>query len=178
MESDGGGWMVFQRRYNGSEEFYRDWQDYADGFGSIASEFWLGNDLLHNITASHPHKMRVDLEDFEGNSTYAEYTDFSIADAGDFYRLHIAGYSGTAGDSMLGHNGHPFTTKDADHDTSAVNCAVNYRGAWWYTACHKSNLNGAYLGGIHSSYADGIEWFTFRGHYYSLKYTEMKIQPM
>ena len=68
-----------------------------------------------------------------------------------------------------------FTTYDVDHDLSAGNCAVSTRGAWWYNACHAANLNGAYLGGLHTSNADGIEWSTWTGYFYSLKLTEMKI---
>ena len=44
--------------------------------------------------------LRVDLQDFEGNITYAEYTTFKVADEADKYRLLIRGYNGTAGDSM------------------------------------------------------------------------------
>lgn len=33
---------VIQRRYDGSVNFYRDWNDYKSGFGSMNSEFWLG----------------------------------------------------------------------------------------------------------------------------------------
>jgi len=69
-----------------------------------------------------------------------------------------------------------FSTKDADNDIYAGgSCSLSYRGGWWYAKCHSSNLNGLYLGGPHESYADGIEWATYRGAYYSLKTTEMKI---
>lgn len=78
---------------------------------------------------------------------------------------------------MSQHNGQTFTTKDKDNDkNNQGNCAAKYMGAWWYTACHQSNLNGPYLRGEHTSYADGINWVTWRGFHYSLKKTELKIR--
>ena len=71
-----------------------------------------------------------------------------------------------------------FTTKDQDNDPDTTrSCAVVFKGAWWYNTCHTSNLNGQYLGGPHVSYADGIIWDSFRGEYYSLKRSEMKLRP-
>lgn len=83
-----------------------------------------------------------------------------------------------AGDSLLKHSGMRFTTKDRDGDHSENNCAAFYRGAWWYRNCHTSNLNGQYLRGAHASYADGIEWSSWTGWQYSLKFSEMKIRPV
>ena len=100
MITDGGGSTVFQRRLDGSVDFYRDWASYKKGFGDLNGEFWLGNDNLHRLTATGNVTLRVDLEDFEGNITYAEYTTFKVADEADKYRLLIGGYSGTAGDGL------------------------------------------------------------------------------
>ena len=103
MTTEGGGWTVFQRRLDGSVDFYLNWTDYKHGFGNLSGEFWLGNDNLHRLTAAGKVELRVDLEDFDGNITYAEYATFKVADEGDKYRLLIGGYSGTAGDSMKYH---------------------------------------------------------------------------
>ena len=80
MTTDGGGWTVFQRRLDGSVDFYRDWASYKKGFGNLNGEFWLGNDHLHRLTAAYNVRMRVDLEDFDNDTRYAEYTTFKVAD--------------------------------------------------------------------------------------------------
>ena len=74
----GGGWTVFQKRLNGSVDFYRYWNDYKHGFGDLKSEFWLGLDKIHRLTSDNNSMLRVDLEDFEGNAAYAEYNLFGV----------------------------------------------------------------------------------------------------
>jgi len=78
---------------------------------------------------------------------------------------------------MTPHLGNMFSTRDQDNDVDAGACAVMFKGAWWYAACHSSNLNGRYLRGNHTSYADGINWYHWKGHHYSMRFTEMKIKP-
>ena len=103
MTTDGSGWTVFQRRVDSSVNFYRGWTEYKFGFGNLNGEFWLGNDNLHRIAAAGNMTPRVDLDDFDGNVTFAEYSTFKVADSSDKYRLSIGGSSGTAGDSMADH---------------------------------------------------------------------------
>ena len=172
-----GGWIVIQRRQNGEVDFYRDWVDYKDGFGSLTGEFWLGNDKIHILTNSVTSKLRIDLKNGEGVKKYAEYLSFSIDNESNKYRSSISGYKGNAGDSLSYHNNYNFTTKDSDNDNSSYrNCSEEFKGAWWYNACHYSNLNGFYYNGSHNSFADGIEWKTWTGYHYSLPFTEMKIK--
>ena len=97
-----GGWTVFQRRRDGSENFYRGWADYVTGFGHLKREFWLGLDHIHCLTSAAPRtELRVDLADFQGNYKYAQYSFFSVGNRNTNYRLNIAGYTGTAGDAMI-----------------------------------------------------------------------------
>ncbi|XP_040264661.1 ficolin-2-like [Bufo bufo] len=184
MDTDGGGWIVFQRRYDGTVNFFREWKDYKQGFGNQLSEFWLGNDNIHRLTSTGTHQLRVDLTDFENDSTFGTYASFALSGEDDNYNLNIGAFTGgSSGDALSPHNNRPFTTKDRDNDEVSDNCAVVYRelykGAWWYRNCHNSNLNGQYLRGKHASFADGVNWASGEeGYYYSYKITEMKFRPV
>uniref|UniRef100_A0A8D0XE04 Tenascin n=1 Tax=Sus scrofa TaxID=9823 RepID=A0A8D0XE04_PIG len=173
MTSDGGGWIVFLRRKNGREDFYRNWKAYAAGFGDLKEEFWLGLDALSKITAQGQYELRVDLRD-HGETAYAVYDRFSVGDARTRYKLKVEGYSGTAGDSMAYHNGRSFSTFDKDTDSAITNCALSYKGAFWYKNCHRVNLMGRYGDNSHSQ---GVNWFHWKGHEYSIQFAEMKLRP-
>ena len=177
MRTDGGGWTVFQRRQDGSVDFYRGWNDYKTGFGQLTAEFWLGNDKIHRLTASRPSSLRVELEDWNGVRVYAKYGRFSIGDEQALFRLDVSLYSGTAGDSLKSHNNMAFTTKDRDNDRNTgsfdnENCAVHFTGAWWYNNCYSSSLNGKY--GQRTG-TKGPSWNNFR--FGDIKFTEMKLRP-
>ncbi|XP_070315318.1 tenascin isoform X7 [Odocoileus virginianus] len=173
MTSDGGGWIVFLRRKNGREDFYRNWKAYTAGFGDLREEFWLGLDTLSKITAQGQYELRVDLRD-HGQSAYAVYDKFSVGDSRTRYRLKVEGYSGTAGDSMAYHNGRSFSTFDKDTDSAITNCALSYKGAFWYKNCHRVNLMGRYGDNSHSQ---GVNWFHWKGHEHSIQFAEMKLRP-
>ncbi|XP_070934683.1 ficolin-1 isoform X2 [Macaca nemestrina] len=98
MDTDGGGWTVFQRRMDGSVDFYRDWAAYKQGFGSRLGEFWLGNDNIHALTAQGSSELRVDLVDFEGNRQFAKYRSFKVASEAEKYKLVLGAFvEGSAG---------------------------------------------------------------------------------
>ena len=81
METDGGGWIVIQRRIvNGSVNFTRGWNYYVNGFGDLNGEFWYGLDNIHYLTARDDVELRIDMvmEDDESELTWT-YQTFTIA---------------------------------------------------------------------------------------------------
>ncbi|XP_075115394.1 tenascin-X isoform X3 [Leptodactylus fuscus] len=173
METDGGGWIVFQRRMDGSTNFYRDWDNYKKGFGNQTSEFWLGNIALHQITSSGSYELRVDLRTGD-EVAYAVYDDFRVESESEHFRLRLGQYRGNAGDSMSYHNNMIFSTRDRDTQRRILPCAMSYRGAWWYRNCHFANLNGLYN---NNKDHQGINWKTWKGFEFSIPFTEMKMRP-
>lgn len=169
QKTAGGGWTVIQKRLDGSVDFYRGWADYKRGFGNLNGEFWLGLDKMHRLTKEGRNRIRVELEDTQGKTAYADYDMFAVASERAKYQLSLGTYSGTAGDSFA------FQTKDRDNDPDGRHCAVTFKGGWWYTLCRQANLNGLYHHGSHKSHADGINWTHWKGDYYSAKRSEMKI---
>ncbi|XP_023422874.1 tenascin-R isoform X2 [Cavia porcellus] len=173
MTTDGGGWIVFQRRQNGQTDFFRKWADYRAGFGNLEDEFWLGLDNIHRITAQGRYELRVDMRDGQ-EAAFAHYDKFSVEDSRSLYKLRLGSYNGTAGDSLSYHQGRPFSTQDRDNDVAVTNCAMSYKGAWWYKNCHRTNLNGKYAESRHSQ---GINWYHWKGHEFSIPFVEMKMRP-
>ncbi|XP_062499394.1 ficolin-2-like [Corticium candelabrum] len=174
MSTDGGGWTVFQRRQDGSVDFYRGWSDYKNGFGDLTGEFWLGLDKIHRLT-KQAQILRVDLMDFSGRQAHADYRRFQVSDESNKYSLTFTSYSGNASDSLSYHNGMAFTTKDNDNDKGGANCAKTFKGAWWYHSCYVSSLNGLYWKHERSTNAQGIVWQKWQSNI-SLKFTEMKLR--
>nr|XP_060628665.1 tenascin-N [Anolis sagrei ordinatus] len=175
MTTDGGGWIVFQRRNTGQLDFFKRWRNYVDGFGDSTGEFWLGLEKLHELTTSSPvpYELRVDLQT-HNDSAYAVYDLFQVGSSRERYRLAVGKYRGTAGDAMSYHHGYKFTTRDRDSDIAISNCALSHYGGWWYKNCHLANLNGKYGDNDHS---EGVNWEPWKGHLYSIPFTEMKIRP-
>ena len=179
--TDGGGWIVIQRRLpNGQENFVRKWADYENGFGDLNGEFWYGLKDIHTLTTNNDVELRIDMEtkgvDFSFHWTYQT---FKVAGASDKYRLTIGGGAGSAGneDPMAQFNNHQFTTIDSDNDSwDSGNCAYNFQGGFWYHACSLAGLNQPHVtppgfngGAVLNWIANGLPTF-------NLKSVEMKIR--
>ncbi|KAL3968223.1 lipid phosphate phosphatase-related protein type 3/4 [Sarotherodon galilaeus] len=171
---------VFQRRTDGSVNFYRPWSQYKMGFGNPAREYWLGLERLFHLTLRKRYELLVDMEDFSGNKAFARYSSFSINPESYGYRLHVSGFiNGGAGDALSYHNRQKFSTFDKDQDSWPENCAKLYLGAFWYNNCHHANPNGVYRWGADGTiFAAGVEWYHWKGYNYSLKTISMKIRPV
>ncbi|GIY17422.1 angiopoietin-related protein 7 [Caerostris darwini] len=172
MDTSGGHWTLIQRRSKGDQDFNKDWNYYKNGFGDVATgDFWLGNEILHQLTTNEDYMLRIDLWESTGKYKYAEYNTFEVLAEKDNFRLVLAGYHGNASDAMGYHNGMAFSTPDRDHDTSkATHCANFYHSGWWYNHCQYVNINGRYSTGITWYDIDGQEWS-------ELTRVEMKIKP-
>ncbi|KAJ8023059.1 Fibrinogen-like protein A [Holothuria leucospilota] len=179
---DSGGWTVFQRRMDGGVKFYRNWNDYKNGFGFLHRDFWLGNEKLSYLTNQKDYELRIDLINTSGSSSYARYDLFRISDEGTLYKLiGLGSYEGNIGsvsgrDYMETHRGQHFTTFDQDNDnTNSRDCGREMHGGWWYDHCYYSNFNGEY----EPQDKTGIcLWDHVYGIQCGIKFTEMKIRPI
>ena len=174
--TDGGGWMVVQRRQDGSVDFNRGWVEYEEGFGSLTGEFWYGLRPLHCLTNQGQWKLRIDFTFTNGTKSYLSYNNFSVGPTNSQYQLSISGFTGITTDPFLGTyniNSMKFTTKDRDNDGySSGNCAVSGQGkdagGWWHNYCSQIFTNHQY------TYKDTI---FLNGAWHYLPFIEMKIKP-
>ena len=174
--TDGGGWLVVQRRQDGSVDFNRGWVEYEEGFGSLTGELWYGLRPLHCLTNQGQWQLRIDFTFTNGTKSYLSYKSFSVGPANSQYQLSISGFTGVTDDPIAGSyslNGMKFTTKDRDNDKYGGNCAVsgngNNAGGWWHRDCSYIQVN--------HQYKDKYSIYLNRA-WYSLPFIEMKIKPV
>lgn len=90
--------QVFQRRIDGSVDFYRDWDSYKHGFGELETEFWLGNEKLYYFTTQDNYQLRINLMNKYENMYFAVFDLFRISNENGNYKLiEVGNYQGTAG---------------------------------------------------------------------------------
>ena len=174
--TDGGGWLVVQRRQDGSVDFNRGWVEYGEGFGSFTGEFWYRLRPLHCLTNQGQWQLRIDFTFTNGSKSYLSYTKFSVGPANSQYQLSISGFTGiTTTDPITRHplNGMKFTTKDKDNDRDRGNCAVSVdggnAGGWWHNGCSYIHIN-------HQCNHQYSIYLNRKWH--PLPFIEMKIKPI
>jgi len=183
MEGEGGGWMAFQRRFDGTVDFRRNWTDYKNGFGNGSGEYWLGNDVLHELTSLETHDLFVIATNFSGVSQTKRFSRFTIAPEQQNYTFDYAsvlpGYSQYL--LFIIARGNPFTTIDRDNDgVSNKNCANIFHGGWWYLGCHNDLMNGKYSHTDTCPFAQGMHWYYWQEENLAkcLKATLLMIKPV
>ena len=128
----------------------------------------LGLEHIYQLTTHGSHILRVTLEDWDGTTRYAEYSQFHLEDEQDKYRLRYDNFlSGLAGDG-LGYNrwgparNQPFSTPENDNDQAGRNCAADFQSGWWFKKCFNANLNGPYQTSPNDGRWQGIQWYTWK----------------
>ncbi|XP_034099984.1 fibrinogen-like protein 1 [Drosophila albomicans] len=160
--------MVIQRRFEGQEDFNKNWEEYRNGFGDLRGEFFIGLENLHLITNSTRHEL--DIYVFNRGVYYGTYDNFRIGNEDSLYELEsIGNFTGIEPNNLEANVKQKFSTYDRNNIPNAYqHCAEHPMGGWWYPAnCGESNLNAAYR------YGKGIIW-----HSGGATSTEMKIRPL
>ncbi|XP_060559444.1 neurogenic locus Notch protein-like [Ruditapes philippinarum] len=154
MDTDGGGWTVFQRRFNGSVDFYKSFYEYENGFGSLDGEFWLGLAYVQEMASQGQSELRLDLKAADDSTAYETYQNFKSRSLANLYPSY----------------------RSRRWNSSSYSCAKTDHGGWWYNGCTLANLNGEYVTpGTISSYHSGEGGVIYREfqEYKSLKETKM-----
>ncbi|CAH1169990.1 unnamed protein product [Phaedon cochleariae] len=163
------GWTTVQKRYDGSINFNRNWNEYSNGFGSATGEHWLGNKHLRSLTQLNCSRLQINMKDIYGQYWQANYEDFRVEDYSEGFKLHIDRYQGNASDALDYQNLMEFSTVDNDRDISNTHCASNYEGGWWFSHCQHANLNGRYN--------LGLTWFdSSRNEWIAVANSEMRVK--
>jgi len=128
--------LLVQQRVHGSLStfFNRSWAEFKVGFNASNGNYWLGNDMLHQLTKDNNYKLRVEFQLTSGLWHWAEYTRFIVHSEAANYMLVVGGFSGSAGDALSYHDRRLFSTWDRENDDqTGGNCGV--QGGFWYQEC-------------------------------------------
>ncbi|XP_057308077.1 uncharacterized protein LOC130645966 [Hydractinia symbiolongicarpus] len=149
MTTDGGGWTVIQKRQRSTNpvNFSTTWDEYKQGFGNFTTEFWLGNDYIHNLTTQGDITLRIHSTAENNMTKISILTHFRVADEKEFYQVT---YKNSTGPSLDGwksrFNRSIFSTFDSDKDNrDDRNCAAVFNAGFWFDRCSGTNLNGPYM---------------------------------
>ena len=186
METDGGGWIVIQRRNAsmGWVNFTRNISDYENGFGDLDGEFWIGLKVIHELTNQQNMALKMKMWDGKRNTMNWNYQLFRIYNKDNRYALYKL--SGSSGD---GYNAFGQTINgDTDFHTYDYyrsgwnNCGYTRQSGWWYygSDCNShSNPNGRHQPSGRCEIdqtGERLVWLMSSG-YRIYTHSEMKIRP-
>ena len=164
------GWIAIQQRLVGSVDFYRDWAEYRNGFGNPATDYYLGNELIHQLTYGRQIKIAIIGQDFNDELRVLYFDGFYIENEQSGYKIHAGAFSTDSpspqslANNWLEKDGVSFSTKDNENDRhSVVHCAVKFKTAGWLTSCFKLNFNGPSSVDEDIQNWIGIVWISWKG---------------
>lgn len=129
----GPGWIIIQQRIRGGVDFYRNLEEYRNGFGDFwDGDFFLGLEKIHQLTNDEPYELYIHMHRYDGEILIARYDKFAISGAYDNYRLALGAFSGNTTDHLSYHKNKKFSTYNYDF------CTKKHQGGWWYDNCAQS----------------------------------------
>ncbi|XP_053325524.1 angiopoietin-related protein 3 [Spea bombifrons] len=171
-------WTVIQRRVDGSVDFNQTWQEYANGFGDLTGEFWLGLEKIHSLTRQADYILHIELQDWKDNKRYAEYT-FTLGGHDTGYALRVSQVAGNLPSALPERTPLGFST--SDQDGRDVTCPMeSSSGGWWNATCGGTNLNAKYMKPRSKAKPErrrghGLYWKPEKGRTYSLRSTKIML---
>ena len=178
MQEDGGGWMVFQKRFDMSLSFHKTWQEYKDGFGNPLGEHWLGNKWLNLLTKSETYDYYVVAKDNQGNTEKKKMLGVTVENEDEKYKIQFEAegdgppygkFNPNSENSNRFMDGMKFSTVDQDNNPTASYAPCTQYGGlggWWYQNCFEENMNGA-----------SPVWRGWKGGYTGLAEAMLMIRP-
>ncbi|XP_060603730.1 fibrinogen-like protein A [Ruditapes philippinarum] len=140
MSTDGGGWTIFQNRFDESVDFRKHYSLYTTGFGDVNGEYWLGLKYIQELS-ENPTELWYNVSLTIGETAHEKYGHFRLI--GTDYILsvdHQLEKSGMASDAEIvfgSLNGHRFSVTEYSYSST---CGTT---GWWseYPKCQFVNLN-------------------------------------
>lgn len=126
-KTDGGGWLLIERRKSGEDRFYQrsaslDWLN----FGDISGDFWMGLDIIHMLTAKKPMELMVEIKYCDGKLGRFKYDKFEVGPAESQFQLHLdPGKDDSLGEGLGSSNGQHF-------GSDTVVASQHLSAGWWW----------------------------------------------
>ena len=160
QNTEGGGWIMYQRRVDGALSFQKNWKEYTEGFGTNGdgkTELWLGNENVYQVLQTYQAgpirfewemRLEADTKD-ENNACWLLSQKFRMLNAANKYAIDwFWGRVGGNAFNMTEDFNHlrlrSFKTVDSPDGHST--CCNQHKGGWWYAKryCIRMFLNGNY----------------------------------